>query len=456
MWTPPQWYNQLKKPETVLDAIQGRKPSIQTPMKFIELVGLALENNPSTKQAWQQSLFAKAQVGEARSAWYPTVTAQQNFDITRNVSNNFLNGLNQGDIGMNLTMTYLLLDFGGRSGKVEQAIQNLLATNFTFNQTFQDLLLNVAVAYFDFYSATALLEASQMDVKDAKAAMDATNERFAAGIQAKLDVLQATAQYEKMLYQLESAKGNLKVSEGEIAKVLGFPAGTLLNIMLPGQNMEFKVGARTVSQLIEEGLEKRPDLAAARATLAAKIAAIKAAKSNLWPTLNAQTSGANDWYRNFGHHGLNPGSEHDYGYAAGANVTWPIFEGFDTISKVKAAEADAKAEFENLRQLELNATATVWERYYDFVTAIRKLEASKAYLDASQGAYDLSMDGYKSGLKSILDVLNSEADLSDSRGQVIKSRRDLYASFAQLVYATGTINERTDAAKAQTGSTIEI
>ena len=122
----------------------------------------------------------------------------------------------------------------------------------------------------------------------------------------------------------------------------------------------------------------------------------------------------------------------------------------------KLEEADAKAESENLRQLELSAAADVWERYYDFVTAIKKLEASKAYLDASKGAYDLSMEGYKSGLKSILDVLNSEADLSDSRSQVIKSRKELYVSFAQLIHATGSINERTDAAKAQTGSTIEL
>ncbi|MDD5226149.1 MAG: TolC family protein, partial [Candidatus Omnitrophica bacterium] len=328
--------------------------------------------------------------------------------------------------------------------------------NFQFNQIFQDILLNISTAYFVFYSTTSLLDAAQMDLKDAKAALDATQEKFSAGVQAKLDVLQAMAQYEKMVYQLESAKGNLKTSEGQLANALGFPAGTMLNIMLPDKNVEFKIGAKTVSQLIEEGLAKRPDIAAERATLAAKIAAIKAAKSDLWPKLNADGTGTNDWYQYFGRHGLNYDTQHNYGYAAGASVNWSVFEGFDTVSKIKAAEADAKAEFENLRQTELSATADVWEKYYAFVTALRKLEASKAYLDASQGAYDLSMEGYKSGLKSILDVLNAEADLSDSRSQVIKSRKELYTSFAQLVRATGTINERTDAARAQTGSTIEI
>lgn len=455
MWTPPQWYTQAKKPETVLTAVQGNKPSVEKPMKFVELVGLALQNNPTTKQAWHQALSAKAQVGEAQSAWYPTVTVQQNFNTQHDVSNRPLNSLNQGDIGMNLKMTYMLLDFGGRNAKIEKAFQTLLSTNFQFNQIFQNLLLNVASSYFNFFSATALLEAAHMDVKDAKAALDATNAKFSAGIQAKVDVLQATASYQKMLYELESAKGNLKTAEGDLAKVLGLPAGTPLNIMLPSKSVEFKVGTREVGQLIEEGLEKRPDIAAERANLAAKVAAIKAARSDLWPTLNADGSGANDWYQYFGRHGLDYDTQHSYGYAAGVSVNWPVFEGFDTVSKIKAAQADADAEFENLREKELSATTDVWNSYYNFVTAIQKLEASKAYLDASQGSYDLSMDGYKSGLKSILDVLNAESDLSDARSQVINSRKELYTSFAQVTYATGTINVKTDAAQAETG-TVEL
>jgi TolC family type I secretion outer membrane protein len=452
MWTPPKWYSQSKKPETVLNAVQGRKPSVEAPMKLVELVGLALETNPTTKQAWYQAFSAKAKVGEAQSAWYPTVEVAQNFDTTHTVSNRPLQSLNQGDIGANLQLTYMLLDFGGRSAKVEQAFQILLAANFQFNQIFQNLLLDVATAYFNFFSTTSLVEAAHMDVTDAKAALDATNERFSAGIQAKVDVLQASASYQKMLYQLEQAKGNLKTAEGALAKVLGFPAGTPLNIMLPQQGIEFKVGTKEVGQLIEEGLDKRPDIAAERASLAAKIAAIKAARSDLWPTLNAQGSGSNDWYKYFGRHGLDYDNQHAYGYAAGVSVNWPVFEGFDTVSKIKAAQADADAEFENLRQKELSATTDVWDAYYNFVTATQKLEASKAYLDASQGSYDLSMEGYKAGLKSILDVLNAESDLSNARSQVINSRKELYTSFAQVAYATGTINERTDAASAESGT----
>jgi len=457
MWKPPQWYIQSQKPETILSAAKGTKPSTDQPMKLIELIDLGLRNNPSTRQAWQTALVAQAQLGSAKSAWYPTVKLDQNFDYTRNIANYEVNKLGQGDIGLNMQMTYLLFDFGGRSAKVEQAFQMLLASNFQFNQTIQDLLLQIATAYFNFYSATALHEATDMDVKDAKGTLDATQQKFEAGTQAKLDVLEANSNYQKALYQLESAFGDVKTAEGELAKALGFPAGTPLNIMSPQKDVEFKVGEKTVSQLIEEGLDKRPDIAVERASLAAKIAAIKAAKSDLWPTLNAKGNGANDWYRNFGlSGGLPPGSEHNYGYTAGVSVDWPLFEGFDTVSKIKAAEADAKAEFEQLRQKEIGATADIWEKYYNFVTATRKLDFSKAYVESSQGSYNLALEGYKSGLKNIIDLLHAEADLSDARSQLITSRRDLYLAFAQLVHATGTINERTDAARAQPGGTVHL
>ena len=85
MWKPPSWYDQSKKPKTVLAVMQESKPSIEKPMRLVELVGLALENYPSTKQAWYQALSAKAQVGEAQSAWYPTVTAEQDFDTQHTV-----------------------------------------------------------------------------------------------------------------------------------------------------------------------------------------------------------------------------------------------------------------------------------------------------------------------------------------------------------------------------------
>ncbi len=451
MWNPPEWYAQGRKPETILQKEEAKKPDPAQPLKLMDLIGLALENNPTTQQAWRQAQAAQAQVGEARSAWYPTVNIAQDFDASRNVSNRELYNTTGGDISMSMQVTYMLFDFGGRSATVEQAFQTLLAANFQFNRTVQDLLLNVATAYFNFYSANALVEASQMDVKDAKAALDATEEKFRAGIQAKLDVLQTNSNYQKMLYTLEAATGELKTAEGELAKSLGFPAGTPFNVVLPQKDAMFNIAEKTVNQLIEEGLGKRPDIAAGRASLAAKEAAVKAAKSDLWPTVNLGTTGTNDWFRYFGNR-LTYDTRHDYGYMAGLNIQWPLFEGFDTFFKIKAAEAEAKAEYEKLRQTELQVTAEIWEKYFNLVTAQRKLEFSVAYLESSQGSYELAMESYKTGLADILDILNAEASLSDARSQLIKSRKELYLAFAELVHAIGTINEKTDAARAEEGT----
>lgn len=54
-------------------------------MKLVELAGLALENNLSTKHAWQQA-----------------------------ISSRLLQNVNQDDIDMGVTLTCRPVDFGGR------------------------------------------------------------------------------------------------------------------------------------------------------------------------------------------------------------------------------------------------------------------------------------------------------------------------------------------------------
>ena len=47
-----------------------------------------------------------------------------------------------------VTLNYLLFDFGGRTGRVAGARQQLLSASFLHNAAIQDVVLQVQVAYF--------------------------------------------------------------------------------------------------------------------------------------------------------------------------------------------------------------------------------------------------------------------------------------------------------------------
>jgi len=406
---------------------------------LVKLIDIALANNPATRQAWENARAREMEIKQAESEWYPQVTAAGDFTKEKKVAHPKDDNLNVRNYGMQAEATYMLLDFGGRDAGVEEATQLILAANFEFNQALQDLMLDTEKGYYGLYSAQSSLEAARMDADDAEAALIAARRRFQVGLVSKLDALQAESNYDDSLYSLEEAKGNLKSAEGTLAEILGFSSDTKFEIAVPSGEMPAGITEEDVSQLIEEGLQRRPDIAASRANLRAKEAAVKAANSDLWPTLNLGGSAEKRWYEYFGESKAN--KDH-YDYIGYLNVKWDIFDGFYNLARRNAARRDAAAEREKLKQAELEASRDIWTKYYNFKTAARKLVFSEAFLDAAQASHKLAADGYSTGLKSILDLLKAQSQLSDARSKLIESRKDLFVSLAELIHATGSLHAK--------------
>ena len=172
------------------------------------------------------------------------------------------------------------------------------------------------------------------------------------------------------------------------------------------------------------------------AGLRGREAALRAARSALYPSLNLGGSANQLWYE------YNSGPElydDSYSYSGFLALKWDIFTGFSDREKKRQAEAEAEAVREELAAAEIQASAEVWSKYYAFKTAVRKYGFSQSYLETAQESYNLARESYESGLKSILDLLQSQSDLSTARSQLISAERDVFVALAELAHATGTL-----------------
>src|SRR5205823_10570543 len=70
--------------------------------------------------------------------------------------------------GPTLNASWLLFDFGTRSGSVAGAREALLAADWTHNAVIQDVVLQVETAYFQYHATKALLAAQQTTLKEAQ------------------------------------------------------------------------------------------------------------------------------------------------------------------------------------------------------------------------------------------------------------------------------------------------
>ena len=438
-WTAPA---DAQKPDKVWEAVRAETPADLTkPLTLSEIADLALHNNASTSKAWHEARAASEQVRFAQGYFMPNITAGAG--MTRTVTAAHPEKFDQNNLayGPGVQLSYLVFNFGGgRSAAVEQALQTVYASNFAFNQALQDTLLSAELAYYRVITAQAAVDATTTNALDTKAILEAATERRNAGIGVDLEVLQAQSLYDQALYAQANAEGLQKISRGLLAQAVGLPSDTTLQIATPAADLPASLSDQDMRRFTDAALARRPDLAALRASLAAREAAIKVANASRWPSLYLNGSINRNYY---GLYGLSnrDSSADEWSYVGGVSVKWNLFDGFQTLSTKRTAEAQADATRAQLKQAELGASTEIWTRFHNYETALRLQAFSLSSLSSATAAWQLAMDSYKSGVKSLLDVLSAEAQLAQARSQQIVARQEVFTALANLAHATGIIEK---------------
>lgn len=438
-WEAPE---QARNPDRVWETVRAAVPAdASKPLTLSEIADLALQNNAATSKAWHEARAASEQVRHAQGYFMPSVTAAAGLNRTTTDAHPERFSQNNLNYGPGLQMSYLVFNFGGgRSAAVEQALQTVYAGNFAFNKAIQDTLLLAELAYYRVISAQAGVEAAATNALNTKAILEAATVRRNAGVGVDLEVLQAQTLYDQALYSVANAEGQEKISRGLLAQALGLPADTPLRIATPASDLPPSLTSREMRHFIDSALARRPDLAALRSALAAREAAIKVAAASRWPSLYLNGAVARNYYELYGLSNRDSAAE-EWAYTGGISVKWNLFDGLQTLSTKRMAEAQAEAALAQLKQAELAASAEIWIRFQEYETALRMHEFSLSAFNSASAARQLALESYQSGVKSILDVLNAEAQLAKARSQKIAARQEVFTALANLAHATGVMEK---------------
>jgi outer membrane protein len=163
-----------------------------TPLSLAGAVDLALCNNSSVREAWANIRVQEAGVGEARSAYWPTVTASVSKlrDETAFLDSPQPTDTRTGNVVYG-SLTWRLFDFGGRAAGLRAADSLLRAAVATRDATVQKTLGTVVQAYFDAITAESVNEDRNEDDALAKETLASAERRAAQGGASHSDVLQA-------------------------------------------------------------------------------------------------------------------------------------------------------------------------------------------------------------------------------------------------------------------------
>jgi outer membrane protein TolC len=394
-------------------------------------VDLALCNNPATRSAWAAAREASAALGQARSAWLPSVSATGSevrtygdyVDATGQIRSG---GENTRDAA--LVLSWTLYDFGGRGARVRNARGLLDAAADTVSSVSQQTVAGVVQSYYSAVAADATLLAAKTSEDTASRSLGIARSLRDGGVATLADVLQAQTAHDLAVLTRVQAELAVKSAYGALAVECGLQADRPIALETGTVPAEVPALNSRMSELMAQASRQRPDLAAALAQRDAAEANVGVARAIGRPSISIQAG------RNFAY---TPDVANQNYNQIGIYVTVPIMSGFSATYGVRQAQAALEASDSNVEQARLQVSLGVWNAYYGLESAGQQLGATALLVTTAGDNQQVALGRYQSGVGTIIDVLTAQTAAASARLLRIGAEYSWQVARAQLALALG-------------------
>jgi NodT family efflux transporter outer membrane factor (OMF) lipoprotein len=402
-----------------------------------EWIEAAQTGNPSLAAAQARVREAMSMAGVARSALSPQVNG--NLSIQRQKwANNLYYGPGElaGEQSWNNTGTLGLsyhLDLWGKDkNAAERALDAAHASAADARAAQLELQGNVVRTYIGMSLNYALLDIAKATLQQQQQIVDLANRRLKGGIGTQLEVSQAETPMPEYERQIDEIEEKIALGRNQLAALAGKGPGAGDAIQRPALSLAAPAGLP--SALPADLIGHRPDVVAARWTVAAQARGIDVAKADFYPDINLLASIG-------GYAAMGPLFQFlkspSHSWSVGPALSLPIFDGGRLRSQLGAASAGYDEAVERYNQSIVGALKDI----SDQVIRIRSLATQSGDADRSVAAarknYDLSREGYKRGLTDYLNVLIAQNQLLRAQEGVAKIQAERLGAHASLVTALG-------------------
>jgi outer membrane protein, multidrug efflux system len=412
------------------------------------LVARALAANPDMDIAASRVRAARFAEIVAGAPYWPTVAANAAAERARASSNEAGRGIGVGaasPVGGSIAVglpgttfnTFQLgfdatwqLDFFGRTRRsVEAAKADTTAQEWGMRDTEVSLAAEVAGTYLAMRFTDERTRIALSDLARLQQTLHLLEVRAGGGLSSQLDVRQQEAEVAKTAAGIPRLEAQARAQAHALAVLLGESPEDF--------HLDLPVGVPPVPQAVPVGLpsellRRRPDIRQAERTLASATAIIGVAVADLYPqfSLTASPSLAS---RNL--HNL--ASSESFGYALGASILWPIFNGGQTRANIAIANENQRQALTVYRKTVLTALREVDDALSTFAhdqeRAVR-LEGSAA---SAASAEQLAREQYEGGLVDFSRVLSAEGTHLSADDELIQGKAAISLDWVALYKALG-------------------
>jgi outer membrane protein len=397
--------------------IQAQLPNTGTAQRLTvqDAETLALKNNPQISVSRLLALASGQVTREQKAAYYPTfygsLTAVGAKEGSRIAAGNLNNPIVYERAAGGVTLAQLVTDFGRANNLVAAATLHARAADMNALATADQIKLAADQAFYNALQDFALQKVAVETVNARQLVSDQITTLYQNKLRSQLDVSFADVNLAQAKLLLLDAQNNYQAALSVLSEVLGYP--TQQQFDLVDLDAKLEPPPDSVSQLVDQAYNNRPEIAAQDYEYRAAQRFQKAERDLLFPTVEAVGVVGGTPYRPTVN-GVPPFTSW-YG-AIGVNVNIPIFNGFLYPARSKEAALREQATNEQLRDLKDRIANDVRTSWLNAITAYNRISVTQQFVDQANLAVDLSQTRYSLGLSSIVEL--SQAQLQQTQAQI--------------------------------------
>ena len=371
------------------------------------LMEKALCANPALKISYLSALVSGASYGQGLSDYLPTISVGGDLSAHSSKEDGGSSS-DSSEVSANAKLSWLLLDFGGRSANTDRLKAALQSSYFAYDEQVQNLLYDVARKYYAVLSAEEKYEGLMESEKSFKKAYEEASSRYELGLVPLSDKLQAQTSYEQAKLASNVARKNIALERGNLANLLDLPPYTLFDLVRPEKKLEKQPPMEKIKSLIDTALSSRPDYKAGEQDVLSAQNQITVAKSAGLPSLsgNLGASAGRD---------VHSSDNAVYGTSAGLTLSFPLFTGFSQSYKIGQAQLQYQAAVENLDVKKNTIENEVWSAVQEYETSWQSFKITQTLLASAKENERVAFESYKVGKVNILTLLDAQSSLASAR-----------------------------------------
>ena len=393
----------------------------------------ALENNPEIVQSTLDFKTSQAKVDEARSVFYPNISASGYYAYLSDVAvfelDSMLIPMGQHEnYNYQISLQQVLFTWGKIYNAYRIAGLGKDVAQLNIIRKKQEVRNSVTDAFYGLLVLKEMVTLSHESLLQLERHANTVGKRYKAGLVPQFDLLRAQVQVANLKPQLIEAENGLKLAQEGFKMLLGLPLQQEFKLTGELQMVDEEFD---IDDLITTALENRIELKNLnKLTDIAKYSKAIARRANL-PTFVAGATyvrtkpfgfGGNDWGTNIT---FNVGFE------------FPIFTGFKNLAQYKQATLQltgARLAFENL---EKGITFEVKQAYYNLQAAKQSIAAAQDNVTQAEKTYKIIDIRYRNGLATNLEFMDVQLAAMQARTNYLSALKNYYTAKAEIKKAIG-------------------